>query len=180
MRISRATKTWIAAVMLVASSSAFAGVEVTFAKPEEFSDLPFKPHERQDVLKGLAEHFQFLGKRLRPGQELKIEVTDVDMAGREEPGRHGGRDLRVLNGQSDWPRMRLRYVLEQNGKVIASGESAMSDMAYLQRLNRYSSGDALRYEKQLIDDWFKSAFDITPKGRSNPVSSLTPPQVQGK
>jgi hypothetical protein len=61
-----------------------------------------------------------LGKGLRPGQDLKIEITDIDLAGREDPMRRGAMDVRIMDGRTDWPRMRLRYQLEQHGKVIAS------------------------------------------------------------
>ena len=172
MRISKATKTWVAALALLASSSAWAGVHVNFSKPDDYSDMPFSTRDREQILAGLAEHFQLLGKGLRPGQDLKIEVTDVDLAGREDPMRRGTMDVRVMDGRTDWPRMRLRYVLEQDGKVIASGNAALSDMSYLQRINRYSSSDALRYEKKMIDDWFENTFGIKPTGRSKPVMTL--------
>lgn len=177
MRISKATRTWLAALALLASSSAWAGVQVSFEKPDDFSDLPFSTREREQVLAGLAEHFQWLGKGLRPGQDLKIEITDVDLAGREDLARRGAFDVRVMTGRTDWPRLRLRYELAQNGKVIASGNAALSDMSYLQRINRYSSNDSLRYEKQMIDDWFKDTFGVKPRGRSNPVMTMQP-QVQ--
>jgi hypothetical protein len=106
---------------------------------------------------------------------LKIEVTDVDLAGREDPMRRGAMEVRVMDGRTDWPRMRLRYQLEQNGKVIASGNAALSDMSYLQRINRYSSNDALRYEKKMIDEWFEDTFGIKPQGRSKPVLTLQQP-----
>lgn len=172
MRISKATKTWVVALALLASSSAWAGVQVNFSKPDDYSDMPFSTRDREQILAGLAEHFQLLGKGLRPGQDLQIEVTDVDLAGREDPMRRGTMDVRVMDGRTDWPRMRLRYVLEQDGKVIASGNAALSDMSYLQRINRYSSSDALRYEKKMIDDWFENTFGIKPTGRSKPVMTL--------
>ena len=172
MRISKATKTWVVALALLASSSAWAGVQVNFSKPDDYSDMPFSTRDREQILAGLAEHFQLLGKGLRPGQDLQIEVTDVDLAGREDPMRRGTMDVRVMDGRTDWPRMRLRYVLEQDGKVIASGNAALSDMSYLQRINRYSSSDALRYEKKMIDDWFENTFGIEPTGRSKPVMTL--------
>lgn len=172
MRISKATKTWVAVLALLASSSAWAGVQVNFSKPDDYSDMPFSTRDREQILAGLAEHFQLLGKGLRPGQDLQIEVTDVDLAGREDPMRRGTMDVRVMDGRTDWPRMRLRYVLEQDGKVIASGNAALSDMSYLQRINRYSSSDALRYEKKMIDDWFENTFGIKPTGRSKPVMTL--------
>jgi hypothetical protein len=144
----------LAGACLLAAGSALAGVNVSYIQPDKFADMPFEPWEREDVLKGLTEHFQQLGKQLPPDQNLSIEVLDIDLAGRIIPGRRSGRDLRVLNGGADWPHMRLRYSLEAGGHVIASGDAELSDMMYLQRLNRYSDGDPLRYEKRMIDDWF--------------------------
>ena len=59
---------------------------------------------------------------------------------------------------ADWPRMHLHYSLEQNGQVIRSGDDEISNMAYQDRVNHYSGGDALRYEKQMMDDWFDKQF----------------------
>jgi hypothetical protein len=106
------------------------------------------------VLKDLTEHFQKLGKQLPPDENLAIEVLDIDLAGRIYPGMRSGRDIRILKGGADWPHMRLRYSLDAGGKVIDSGEADLSDMMYMQRLNRYSDGDTLRFEKQMIDAWF--------------------------
>jgi len=148
MLISKAMKTWVAVLALAASSGAWAGVQVNFSHPDDYSDMPFSTRDREQILAGLAEHFQLLGKGLRPGQDLKIEITDIDLAGREDPMRRGAMDVRIMDGRTDWPRLRLRYQLEQHGKVIASGNAALSDMSYLQRINRYSTSDALRYEKR--------------------------------
>ncbi|MBE3027510.1 DUF3016 domain-containing protein [Janthinobacterium sp. BJB1] len=152
------TRGFIAGLALLASSAAWAGAQVHFNKPEQFTDVSFDQMEREKVLKDLAAHFEKLGESLKPGQTLKIDVTDLDMAGRENPSMRTTQDFRVMTGQADWPRMRLHYVLEQDGKVIGSADAALSDMSYMTRINRYSSGDKLRYEKQMIDDWFSATF----------------------
>ncbi|KAB0330931.1 DUF3016 domain-containing protein [Janthinobacterium sp. PLB04] len=154
----KVTRALIAGLTLLASSAVWAGTEVHFTKPEQFTDLPFNAQDREEVLKQLSAHFEKLGASLPPGQNLKIDVTDVDLAGREEPARNIGQDFRVMNGRVDWPRIRLHYVLEQDGKVISSADSALSDMSYLTRINHYSSGEKLRYEKAMIDDWFAKTF----------------------
>jgi hypothetical protein len=143
----------LAGLFLAVAGSASAAVTVTFSHPEKFSDLPFSPIEREQVLKDLGEHFASLSKKLPAGQDLKVEVLDVDLAGRIYPNIRG-RDLRIMRGGADWPHMRLRYTLEANGQVLRSGVDDLSDMAYQDRINRYSGGDPLRYEKQMIDDWF--------------------------
>jgi hypothetical protein len=68
------------------------------------------------------------------------------------------RDIRVLRGGADWPTMELQYSLEQDGKVLASGTDRLSNMMYLDRMNRYTDSDTLRYEKPMVDEWFKKNF----------------------
>ena len=99
-----------------------------------------------------------------PGEDLQVEVVDLDMAGRLIPNFRASQDLRVLRGGADWPHMKLRYTLSANGQVISSGEEQLSDMAYLDHINRYSDGDTLRYEKRMIDDWFNKKFGVKRKG----------------
>jgi hypothetical protein len=42
--------------------------------------------------------------------------------------------------------------------VVASAEELVSDMHYLMTSNRYMTGDRLRYEKAMLDDWFDRRF----------------------
>lgn len=154
------TRTLFAGMVLLATSAAWADTQVQYDKPDQFTDLPFDQSQRDSVLKDLTAHFEQLGKKLPAGQNLQINITDIDLAGREDPRLRGISDIRVMNGRVDWPRIRLHYVLEQNGKVISSADSSLSDMSYLSRINRYSSGDRLRYEKLMIDDWFTNTFGI--------------------
>jgi hypothetical protein len=147
-----------AGACLLSTSAALADVKVTYIEPDKYADMPFEPGGRENVLKDLSEHFQKLGKQLPPDQNLTIEVLDIDLAGHIRPGIRSGRDIRIVKGGADWPRMRLRYSLDAGGRVIASGDADLSDMMYQQRLNRYSDGDTLRYEKQMIDDWFRQTI----------------------
>ena len=158
------SRTMLAACALAASGGAWAAVSVTYTQPEKFSDVPFASAERERVLQELSEHFLALGKQLPAGQNLKVEVSDIDLAGREEPTRRAANEIRVLRGGADWPRISLRYTLESNGQVLGSGEAELSDMAYMRNINRYGSGDRLRYEKRMIDDWFAKQFQAAPRG----------------
>lgn len=143
--------------LLSAGAALAAEVTVNYIEPGKFADMPFEPWERENVLKDLTEHFQKLGKQLPADQNLTIEVLDIDLAGRIYPNMRG-QNLRVLRGGADWPRMRLRYRLEAGGQVLASGDAELSDMMYMQRANRFSDGDTLRFEKQMLDDWFNKTF----------------------
>lgn len=148
-----------AGLCLLSATGAFAAeVTVHYVQPEKFSDMPFEPWEREDVMKQLTEHFTRLGQRLPQNQALTIDVLDIDLAGRVIPNTRSGRDLRIMKGEADWPHMRLRYSLQQDGNVVASGDADISDMAYMMHLNRYSDGDPLRFEKQMLDDWFEKTF----------------------
>ena len=157
--MSTMSKSLLAALLsLLASGAAWAEVDVSYVKPEEFSDVPFNARDREQLLKELTEHFNKMGQKLPAGQVLKVEVLDVDLAGRMVPRRFSPDELRVLRGGADWPQMRLHYTLEQDGKVLRSGDAQLSNMMYQERINRYSSGDPLRYEKQMMDDWFDKEF----------------------
>lgn len=150
----------LASMALMSAGSAFAGITVTYVQPENYSDLPFAAWERKDILDELTEHFQKLSKALPPGVDLNVEVLDIDMAGRINHRR--AKEIRVLRGGADWPIIHLRYSVVQDGKVVSSGEERLRDMMYLDnRRNRYSSGDPLRYEKHMIDEWFSKT--IAPK-----------------
>ena len=67
--------------------------------------------------------------------------------------------------ESTWPKIRLRYELTQNRRVISAGEELLSDHMYLGSLGMASSGDALRYEKNMLDDWFRRKFAAAASSR---------------
>ena len=156
------TRLLLAGAVLLATGGAWAqtdtATEVRYDKPEEFADVSFDPRKREEALLELTRHFQKLGKTLPAGQQLKIVVTDIDLAGREDMRVRSANEIRVLTGAADWPRITLSYVLEQDGQVRKSGDAKLSDMSYLNRINRYASGEQLRYEKLMIDEWFEKTF----------------------
>lgn len=145
----------LAAVASIAAGSAWAtDATVKFANPDKFADMPYSSVDREEVLKDLDLHFNKLAKSLPEGTRLNVEVLDLDLAGRIAP-TFRAHEIRLLTGGADWPHMHVRYTIERDGKVLATGEDHLSNMAYMNRINRYSSGDPLRYEKQMVDDWFK-------------------------
>ena len=150
-------KAAFAGLLALGAGAASAGVTVNYVESEKFADLPFAPWERKEVLDDLAAYFGELGKKLPAGQDLAVDVTEIDLAGREVPGR-AGRDLRILNGGADWPMMTLRYTLSANGQVVSKGEAKLSDMMSLNRSNRMTDGERLRYEKRMIEEWFNKTI----------------------
>ncbi|NOT12734.1 MAG: DUF3016 domain-containing protein [Methylococcaceae bacterium] len=61
---------------------------------------------------------------------------------------------------SNPPKIKLRYTwLDAQGKVRASAEDALIDLAYLQHADPgYVNNDPLRYEKTLLRRWFEQRF----------------------
>jgi hypothetical protein len=160
------TRTMLAAaVALLATSAAWAEVTVTYVKPDDYTDVPRSVIERDRVLKDFSEYFAKLDKKLPAGQSLKIEVLDIDLAGRLYPRYSGGDDIRVLKGGADWPRMHLRYTLSQDGQTLRSGDEQLSNMNYQMSMTRYADSEPLRYEKQMLDDWFKKTIAPTVASR---------------
>ena len=147
-----------------ASLAASATVSVVFAHPENYADMPFGSHDKQEIMESLQRHFDKLGATLPSGQDLKVEILDIDLAGRIEPAARASRDFRILRGGADWPSISLRYSLEAQGKVLKSGEERIADMSYLQGYNRYSASENLRYEKKMLDRWFKKTLNKVPAG----------------
>ncbi len=147
----------MAATILFAAGAASAGVTVTYKKPDQFADVPHAQWEREAMLKRLTIHFNKLADGLPPGQQLEVEVLDIDLAGTiDATRRQGAMDIRVINRGADWPHMQLRYTVTENGKAIKTGEDKLADQNYAHRPNRYKN-DELRYEKQMLDDWFKAS-----------------------
>lgn len=154
-------KAVLAGVFAMAAGSAGAAVTVSYVAPDKFADVPYAVAEREHTLRGLTEHFNWLGNKLAPGQDLRIDVLDVDLAGHLVPSVSQGGEVRVLGDLgTDSPRVRLRFSLEENGQVIKSGEVRLSDVNYLKHRTRYWDNETLRHEKALIDQWFGQTFDV--------------------
>ena len=67
--------------------------------------------------------------------------------------------MRVLEGKSDWPLIELQYALSSKGQVFDSGTAQISDVNYMNRKVKMSQEhDSLRYEKRMLQDWFKKTI----------------------
>lgn len=142
-----------AALSLSAAAAHAAGkVEVNWIEPAQFSDVGRGSIDREQTLKALAEHLALLARQLPDGQTLKLDVTDVNLAGELSPNL--ARDFRILRGRTDWPTMQLKYELSAEGRSIKSGSVRLSDMGYMFK----PTSDYLGYEKRMIDAWFKTEF----------------------
>jgi Protein of unknown function (DUF3016) len=154
----------LAVVVLSVAGIANSAVKVDFPQPEKYTDIPSTTHGKQEMMTTLRKHFEVLGAKLPTGQNLTVEVQDIVLAGRHDPFIFGTRmvdpDLRVFRGRTDWPRMEFKYTVEAESKTLQSGTAKISDMNYQMGHNKYSSNESLRYEKKMLDEWFR---DVLPK-----------------
>lgn len=151
------------ATLFASAGAAHAGtVDVSFIEPDKFVDAGRGLWDVEQTTKTLAEYFKRYAKQLPEGQALKVEVTDVDLAGELRPTR-GAQEIRVLRGRADWPRISLRYSLTEGGRVLRGGESKVDDMSYMMHpLRGGQTHDALAYERRMLDAWFRQTIVGTP------------------
>jgi len=145
------------AAALLAALPAAATVTVSFPSPSYTDIGRYNSKEADDVKNELARHIHTLdAKYLKPGDNLWVEVIDVDLAG--DRVMTGRRDYRVTRGKSDIPMIVVRYRLERDGKAT-SGEDTLKDLGYQQStLQVNSATESLHYEKRLLEGWFKERF----------------------
>ena len=149
----------VALSLLAGASVAQAGgtVNVSFVDPDKFYDSGNSHFDKPANLKTIEAFLQDLGKRyLADGQVLDVEVLNVDLAGYSRPTRQG--DLRVVRGGADWPSFQLRYKLSGSGQTLKQGEERVADLNYTGKIASYVARDPLKYEKQLLDGWFRERF----------------------
>ena len=135
-------------------------VNVSFTNPERYTDAASSYLGRSEpTQREIEEHLKALGERyLAPGNTLTLEVLDIDLAGRYEPFAGDGNPLRIVRDRADFPSMKVRYVLQAEGRILASGEESIADKSYLFYGSRFSSNIPLSYEKRMLSDWFKARF----------------------
>jgi len=144
---------------------AAADVRVSFADPERYTDASIRGDHRigpdAPALQVIRGHLRRLGERyLRPDDVLSIEILDIDLAGRYEPWRFPGQDLRYMR-EVTWPTIKVRYTLLRQGSAALDGEEVVTDQNYLMRAGARHSGTPLFYEKAMLDDWFRDRFGGT-------------------
>lgn len=148
----------VAAVFLTAGLACAGSVDVAFVAPQTYTDARDMQLEVVENLQPLADYLQTLGKaHLPPSQSLHVDVLDVDLAGRLHTTWRWG-VVRVVGGKLDWPRMVLRYRLEEQGQVVARGEEAISDMGYASHLGSDPGWGNLMAEKRMLRVWFRDRF----------------------
>ncbi len=134
--------------------------EVTWTDYKKYRDIrsgdESRKHFRERIFKDFEKHFTKLAERLPEGQVLKIDVTDVDLAGDTHAG--GIDRLRIVK-EIYFPRMNFSYQLVNvDGSVEKDDTVVLKDMSFMMGENLRYRHKSLGYEKKMLDDWFLETF----------------------
>ena len=159
-------KTSAAAILALTlmPASTDAGLIVRFIGADRYSDAEAGSNGSPTAtLNELRRYLDTLGARyLRPGQDLAIEVLDIDLAG--ERLSRSPSNTRIVTGATP-PRISLRYTLRESGRVVRRSEETLSN-ANFQMGSAVRSGDRLAYEKDMLADWFRTRIASGRRSRS--------------
>ncbi|MES2717941.1 MAG: DUF3016 domain-containing protein [Pseudomonadota bacterium] len=146
------------AVLLCTGLAQAGTAVVSFDNADQYTDVGPR-RDAESVQKTLSGHLQALAERRLPaGQTLALTITDIDLAGEIPPASRRLHDVRVMGRQPDWPRISLRYSLQEGDRVLAQGSDVLSDMAYLMRSTQVHGSGSLPYEQRMLSDWFDRRF----------------------
>ena len=152
--------TLLTSMLLIAPGAFAASSEVTWTDYKSYRDIDAGNENRKSfrerTFKGFEKHFSKLAATLPEGQVLKIDVTDVDLAGdTNASGIHRTRIIKHLYS----PRMNFSYQLfDAEGKVIQADEAVVKDMNFMSGNSLKYRNKSLGYEKKMLDDWFDKTF----------------------
>lgn len=152
--------TLLTASFLLVPNAYAATSEVTWTDYKSYRDIDEgndgRTNFRERTFKEFEEHFAKLAAMLPEGQTLKIDVTDVDLAGDTHFG--GSNRTRIVK-EIYSPRMNFSYqVLDADGTVIKSDDVVVKDMNFMSGSNLKYRNKSLGYEKKMLDDWFGKTF----------------------
>lgn len=134
-------------------------IDVAFVNPEKFTDV--YPAGRSGTDRDLKQSLDALrqlivesgAKSLAAGDELKLEIHDVNLAGEFNPMTGPSVQVRVMRN-IDWPSLKVHYTLKRGGKQT-QGDAVISDMSYLMSASSCSGTEALCYERRMVERWFR-------------------------
>jgi len=141
-----------------------ATVEVIWTDPDSYQDIypaqENKKRFRARTFASLDKHFVKLAAKLPEGQTLKVNVTDVDLAGDTHLG--GINRLRIIK-EIYFPRITFSYhLLSADGSELSSAEVNLKDMNFMLSSGLRYRNKSLGHEKHMLDQWFKKTF-LSPK-----------------
>ena len=124
------------------------------------ADAGITRYDREATVAELGRHLQALAERgLGADEKLQVELLDLDQAGTMRIVG-GGREVRVVRGMADWPRISLSYTLTRGSEVLRSGSEQLSDVDFTGGMRGFGpdADRPLYYEKRMLAAWFETRF----------------------
>lgn len=156
-------------VEIIKIENADARASVEWVDPKKFTDIRSvnmsKAKYQNYVIKELTSHIEELANKLPEGQTLQVKITNLDLAGRVEPGRFAGvtrsiDDVRVVR-HVDIPRIAFSYeVTDSQGAVVRSEEVKLKDMGFLSSMAKLKRQSPFSYEKRMLTRWFNKTLNV--------------------
>jgi len=148
-------------LLLAISGNVIAGKsEIKWTEPDKYTDVRSgnenRKHFKERIFESFEKHFAKLSEQLPEGQILKLDVSNVDLAGdvRFSPMQ----EFRIIK-DIYIPRLTFTYELLNADKTVAdSGKVDLKDMSFLTSISSSSINNTLKYEKRMIDKWFKKTL----------------------
>ena len=153
--------TLLTGIFLLTPYALAASSEVTWTDYKSYRDIDSgndgRKSFRERTFKDFEKHFAKLAANLPEAQTLKIDVTDVDLAGDTNAG--GINRMRIVK-QIFSPRMNFSYqLLDAEGNVIQADDVVIKDMNFMSGSSLKYRNKSLGYEKKMLDDWFDETFN---------------------
>jgi len=148
--------------MLFTVSTTFAATsEVKWTNPNDYRDIrsgeEHRKHFRERTFNVLEKHFVKLAEKLPEGQVLKIDVSNVDLAGDVNFG--GIKQFRIIK-EIYFPKINFSYqIVDMKDAEISAGQADLKDMNFMSNIGLKYRNKSLGYEMKMLDDWFKDTFD---------------------
>lgn len=151
-------------------------VHITWQSPNEYRDVRPSNQNRSSFLRQifseLDKEFEELAEDMPEGYEMKVTVTDLDLAGEVLIGGNGlvapGISFRLANPINEIrvvqdifiPRMNFDFSISNSrGEEIMAESVVLKDMAFLQNqiIGRFPS--PFVYERRMVNRWYKKTIE---------------------
>ena len=138
-------------------AASMAKVEVTWTEPDSYIDVKdsFSGYQstKEDAFYNIEKVLTKLAKRLPDGYLLKLDITDLDLAGETHSG-----NFRVVRDMYP-PMIKFSYqLLDAGDNLLREKNENIRNISFMNNVSLRYRNEAFSFEKQLIDDWFKDSF----------------------
>lgn len=154
------TFTLLGVILTVFSLTASAkNVEVIWSEPDNYEDIRAANWSdaafRKSLFSNIEKHFQSLAQDLPSSLQLKIKMTNINLAGDVRYDFTLHQEIRYVKS-AYWPLLEFEYTVVEAGAVIRQGTARLRDMGFMSRGTRLKNrSDSFKYEKRIITEWFE-------------------------